>query len=121
MQFGDSCPKISNGKKGMMHMLNIVLVEPEIPQNCGNIARTCAATGAALHLVRPFGFEINDRHLKRAGLDYWHLLGVKYYESLEEFFEINKGASIYLASTKAAKTYAEAEYKDGDFIFFVAH
>lgn len=97
---------------------NIVLHQPEIPQNTGNIARTCAATGSGLHIIKPMGFEIDDKKLKRAGLDYWHLLGVKYYESLEEFFEINKGASIYLASTKAAKTYAEAEYKDGDFIFF---
>ena len=74
-----------------MPTLNIVLVEPEIPQNTGNIARTCAATGARLHLVGPMGFAIDDRKLKRAGLDYWHLLDITYYESLSEFFEKNTG------------------------------
>ena len=71
-------------------MFNIVLVEPEIPQNTGNIARTCAATGSKLHIVKPMGFEIDDKKLKRAGLDYWHLLGIKYYENLNDFFEQNK-------------------------------
>ena len=74
-----------------MAQLNIVMVEPEIPQNTGNVARTCAATGARLHLVGPMGFTIDDKKLKRAGLDYWHLLDITYYENLEEFFEKNKG------------------------------
>ena len=76
---------------------NIVLVEPEIPQNTGNIARTCAATGTKLHIVKPMGFEIDDRKLKRAGLDYWHLLGVQYYENLAEFLEIHGDKNTTLA------------------------
>ena len=84
-----------------MAKINIVLHEPEIPKNTGNIARTCAATGAALQLIRPLGFAIDDRKLKRAGLDYWHLLDITYYENEEEFFEKNKGETIYYFSTKA--------------------
>ena len=80
--------------------LNIVLVEPEIPQNTGNIARTCAATGAKLHIVKPMGFEINDKHLKRAGLDYWHLLDVKYYENLDDFFE-KAGSTVRTSDTRS--------------------
>ena len=99
-------------------MLNIVLVEPEIPQNTGNIARTCAATGSRLHLVKPMGFSIDDKKLKRAGLDYWHLLDVRYYENLDEFLEKNQGANFYLATTKAPKTYCDAAYRDGDFLVF---
>ena len=99
-------------------MFNIVLVEPEIPQNTGNIARTCAATGAKLHIVKPMGFEIDDKKLKRAGLDYWHLLGIKYYENLDEFFEKNKGGRFYFSTTKARHTYADVEFCDGDFILF---
>ena len=83
---------------------NIVLVEPEIPQNTGNIARTCAATGAKLHLVKPLGFEIDDKKLKRAGLDYWHLLDITFYEDLEDFFSKNSG-NFYFASTKAERFY----------------
>ena len=97
---------------------NIVLHEPEIPQNTGNIARTCAVTGAKLHIIKPMGFEIDDKKLKRAGLDYWHFLGVLYYESIEDFFEKNKDPRIFLASTKAARIHSDVEYKDGDFIFF---
>ena len=85
-----------------MSVLNIVMVEPEIPQNTGNVARTCAATGARLHLVGPMGFAIDDRKLKRAGLDYWHLLDISYYESLDEFFEQNTGPFFYFY-TKAQK------------------
>ena len=99
-------------------MFNIVLVEPEIPQNTGNIARTCAATGAKLHIVKPMGFEIDDKKLKRAGLDYWHLLGVCYYENIDEFFEKHKGKNFYFATTKARHTYCDVEYKDNDFILF---
>lgn len=99
-------------------MINIVLVEPEIPQNTGNIARTCAATGAKLHIVKPMGFTIDDKKLKRAGLDYWHLLGVVYYDSLEDFLEEHTNKRMWLASTKAQKIYSEAEFHDGDFLLF---
>lgn len=97
---------------------NIVLVEPEIPQNTGNIARSCAATGSKLHIIKPMGFEIDDKKLKRAGLDYWHLLGVVYYENLEDFFEKNKNVRIHLATTKAPNIYSDAKFLDGDFLFF---
>lgn len=99
-------------------MLNIVLVEPEIPQNTGNIARTCAATGARLHIVKPMGFTIDDKKLKRAGLDYWHLLGVVYYDSLDNFMEKNKDGRFWYATTKAPHVYSEVEYNDGDYILF---
>ncbi len=98
---------------------NIVLVEPEIPQNTGNIARTCAATGSSLHLVRPLGFEINDKQLKRAGLDYWHLLDIHYYDSIEELIEKSyNGENFYFMSTKGKLIYSEASFKDGDFLVF---
>ena len=99
-------------------MFNIVLVEPEIPQNTGNIARTCAATGSRLHIVKPMGFEIDDRKLKRAGLDYWHLLGVTYYENLDDFFEKTNGGRYLYSTTKAPNTYAEVEFSDNDYILF---
>lgn len=99
-------------------MLNLVLVEPEIPQNTGNIARTCAATGSKLHIVKPMGFTVDDKKLKRAGLDYWHLLGIQYYENLDEFFEINKGGRFFYSTTKGVNTYSDVTYKDGDFILF---
>lgn len=99
-------------------MLNIVLVEPEIPQNCGNIARTCAATGARLHLIKPFGFEITDKHLKRAGLDYWYLVDITQYDDLGDFMARNPGARIHYASTKAPRRHTEAEFRDGDYIMF---
>lgn len=97
---------------------NIVLVEPEIPQNTGNISRTCAATNSSLHMIKPFGFELSDKHLKRAGLDYWQYLDVHYYENLAEFFEKNKGGNFYFMSTKGDKVYSEANFKDGDFLIF---
>ena len=96
---------------------NIVLVEPEIPQNTGNIARTCAATGSRLHLVRPLGFEIDDKKLKRAGLDYWHLLDLTFYDNLDDFFSKNSG-NFYFASTKALHRHSDVSFKDGDYIFF---
>lgn len=99
-------------------MFNIVLVEPEIPQNTGNIARTCAATGSKLHIVKPMGFAIDDKKLKRAGLDYWHLLGVQYYENLDDFFGKNAGGRFFYSTTKAQHSYAEAEFSDGDYILF---
>ena len=99
-------------------LFNIVLVEPEIPQNTGNIARTCAATGCKLHIVKPMGFEIDDKKLKRAGLDYWHLLGVQYYEGLDDFFNKNKGGRFFYSTTKGLNTYSDVSYTDGDFILF---
>lgn len=99
-------------------MLNIVLVEPEIPQNCGNIARTCAATGCRLHLVRPLGFDISEKAVKRAGLDYWHLVNVRDYENLSDFFESNEVKRMWCLSTKAPRRYTEAEFRDGDYLFF---
>ncbi len=100
-----------------MPTLNIVLVEPEIPQNTGNISRTCAATGARLHLVGPMGFTIDDKKLKRAGLDYWHLLDITYYDSLAEFFEKNDGPFFYF-STKAKHIHSEVDYPDGAYLVF---
>lgn len=100
-------------------MLNIVLVEPEIPQNAGNIARTCAVTGSRLHLVRPLGFEVTDKHLKRAGLDYWRFLEIFYYDSIEEVMDkFYDGGNFYFYSTKAKTIHSDAKYKDGDFLVF---
>ena len=99
-------------------MLNIVLVEPEIPQNCGNIARTCAATGARLHLIRPLGFDISEKAVRRAGLDYWHMVEVFDYENLEDFFSKNTVTNLFCLSTKAPRCYTEAEYTDGCYLFF---
>ena len=99
-------------------MLNIVLVEPEIPQNCGNIARTCAATGCRLHLVRPLGFDISEKAVKRAGLDYWHLVDVRDYENLEDFFSKNEVRQMWCLSTKAPRSYTEARFEDGCYLFF---
>lgn len=90
-------------------MLDIVLVEPEIPHNTGAIARTCAATGARLHLVKPLGFDISDRAVKRCGLDYWHLVDISVYECLDEYFEKNGDDGLYLATTKAPRAYFEAD------------
>ena len=99
-------------------MLNIVLVEPEIPQNCGNIARTCAATGCRLHLIRPLGFDISEKAVKRAGLDYWHLVEVFDYENLEDFFAKNDVKQMWCLSTKAPRSYTEAHFDDGCYLFF---
>ncbi len=100
-----------------MAQINIVLVEPEIPQNTGNIARTCAVTGARLHLVRPLGFNIDDKKLKRAGLDYWHLLDITYYDGLDDFFSKNAGTFFYF-STKAQKRYSDVRYPDPAYLVF---
>ncbi len=99
-------------------MLNVVLVEPEIPQNCGNIARTCAATGARLHLIRPLGFDISEKAVRRAGLDYWHLVDVIDYENLEDFFARNDVRQMWCLSTKAPRSYTEAKFEDGCYLFF---
>ena len=90
--------------------MNIVLVEPEIPHNTGAIARTCAATGARLHLIKPLGFDISDKMVKRCGLDYWWLVDISVYENLEEFFEKNGDENIWLATTKAPRAYSEADF-----------
>ena len=92
-------------------MLNIVLVEPEIPHNTGAIARTCAATGARLHLIKPLGFDISDKAVKRCGLDYWHLVDLSVYENLGEFFARNGDAGLWLATTKAPRSYAGADFR----------
>jgi len=99
-------------------LLNIVLVEPEIPQNCGNIARTCAATGCRLHLIRPLGFDISEKAVKRAGLDYWHLVEVHEYENLQDFFAKNDVQAFWCLSTKAPRCYTEVEFTDGCYLLF---
>ena len=99
-------------------MLNIVLVEPESPQNCGNIARTCAATGCRLHLIRPLGFDISDKAVKRAGLDYWHMVDVRDYENLDDFFAKNDVRQMCCLSTKAPRSYVEATYEEDCYLFF---
>ena len=99
-------------------MLNVVLVEPEIPQNCGNIARTCAATGARLHLIRPLGFDISEKAVRRAGLDYWHMVEVFDYEDLEDFFARNDVRQMWCLSTKAPRCYTEANFADDCYLFF---
>ena len=101
-----------------MSKIHIVLLEPEIPQNTGNIARTCAATGASLHLIRPMGFEIDDKKLKRAGLDYWDKLDITYYDGLADFMSRHEGACIYYFTTKAPKCYTEITYPEEVFIMF---
>lgn len=100
-----------------MPVLNIVLVEPQIPENTGNIARTCAVTGARLHLVRPLGFEVTDKHLKRAGLDYWHLLDITYYDNLDDFFAKNSGPFFYFTS-KGRHRHTDVSYPDGSYLVF---
>ena len=94
--------------------MNIVLHEPEIPANTGNIGRTCVATGTSLHLIKPLGFDISDKAVRRAGMDYWKELDLHVYENFEEFVEKNPGARIYMATTKARKAYTEVEYKGND-------
>lgn len=98
--------------------LNIVLFEPEIPQNTGNIARTCAATGSNLHLIKPLGFSLADKYLKRAGLDYWNLVNITYYENFEEFLSSVKGRDVFIATTKESRFYTDVTYTDDCFIMF---
>ena len=99
-------------------MMHIVLVEPEIPQNTGNIARTCAATGAKLHLIEPLGFELSDKYLKRAGLDYWHMMTLEIHPSWEAFLQAYPDARLHYATTKAPHNYCEVRYADEDFLVF---
>ncbi len=99
-------------------MLNIVLVEPEIPQNTGNIARTCAATHSRLHLVRPLGFDISDRAVRRAGLDYWPMVDLQVYDSLDHFFAVHPEPDLWLATTKAPRDYAQAQFREDCWLMF---
>ena len=99
-------------------MLNIVLVEPEIPQNTGNIARTCAATRSRLHLVKPLGFDISERAVRRAGLDYWHMVDLHVYDSLDHFFAVNPRPDLWLATTKAPRDYTQASFREGCWLMF---
>lgn len=101
-----------------MKKINIVLCEPEIPQNTGNISRTAAVTGAALHIIKPMGFEVTDKHLKRAGLDYWDKLDITYYENYGEFLEKNPDAELYYFSAKGEICYADVEYPERVFLVF---
>lgn len=98
--------------------MNIVLLEPEIPQNTGNISRTCAATGSVLHLIEPFGFKITDANLKRAGLDYWQYLDVRYYKNIEEFYDKNPGGHYFYFTTKAPRVYSDVSYPDNSYLIF---
>ena len=98
--------------------MNIVLLEPEIPQNAGNIARTCAATGSRLHMIKPFGFSVEDKYLKRAGLDYWKLLDIDYYENFEDFLQKNENPTIFMATTKSKKVYTQVQYQQDSYIMF---
>ncbi|MEG0910284.1 MAG: tRNA (uridine(34)/cytosine(34)/5-carboxymethylaminomethyluridine(34)-2'-O)-methyltransferase TrmL [Ruthenibacterium sp.] len=100
-----------------MTALNIVLIEPQIPQNTGNIARTCAATGARLHIVKPMGFTVDDKKLKRAGLDYWHMLDITYYDNIADFFAKNTGAFYYF-TTKAQHRYSDIAYPNDAYLVF---
>lgn len=99
-------------------MLNIVLVEPEIPMNTGNIARTCAATGSVLHIVHPIMFDISDKAVKRAGLDYWHLVDVREYENIDDFFKKACPERMWLLTTKGSRAYTSADFREGDFLLF---
>ena len=101
-----------------MNALNIVLLEPEIPQNTGNIARTCAATGASLHLIEPMGFTVTDAKLKRAGLDYWDKLDITYYQDIEDFYERTKGGEYFYFSTKAPRCYTDIAYPNPCYLIF---
>ena len=98
--------------------LNIVLVEPQIPQNTGNIARTCAVTGARLHIVKPMGFQVDDKKLKHAGLDYWHYLDITYYDGLDDFFNRNSDGEFFYFTTKGRNTYCDVQYRDKAYIVF---
>ena len=99
-------------------MFHIVMVEPEIPQNTGNVARTCSVTGSSLHLIRPLGFSVDDKHLKRAGLDYWYTLDISYFDSLDQLQALHPDARFFYASTHAQNRYTDTAFRDGDFLVF---
>ena len=101
-----------------MSEITVVLLEPEIPQNTGNIARTCAATGASLHIIKPMGFEIDDKKLKRAGLDYWHQLDITYYENIEDFYERNPDSAVFYYTTKAPRKHTDVSYPKKVYLMF---
>ena len=98
--------------------MHIVLLEPEIPQNAGNIARTCAVTNTVLHLIKPLGFSVEDKYLKRAGLDYWKLLDIRYYENFQDFLDKNPNAKIWMATTKAKHVYSDVTFGENDYLMF---
>ncbi|KAF5070276.1 tRNA (cytidine(34)-2'-O)-methyltransferase [anaerobic digester metagenome] len=98
--------------------MHIVLLEPEIPQNAGNIARTCAVTNSVLHLIKPLGFSVDDKYLKRAGLDYWDLLDIRYYENFQDFMDKNQGIRLWMATTKAKHVYSDVQYQENDYFMF---
>ncbi len=98
--------------------MHLVLVEPEIPSNTGNVARTCAVTGAELHLVKPLGFSVDDKHLKRAGLDYWHLLTIHYHDNFAEFLKVYPNCRFYLVTTRGGNVYTDIQYRQDDFLVF---
>jgi len=98
--------------------MHIVLLEPEIPQNAGNIARTCAVTNSVLHLIKPLGFSVDDKYLKRAGLDYWALLDIRYYENFQDFIEKNQGIRLWMATTKARHVYTDVSFASDDYVMF---
>ena len=98
--------------------MHIVLLEPEIPQNAGNIPRTCAVTNSTLHLIRPLGFSVDDRYLKRAGLDYWKLLDIRYYDDFQDFRKKNADAKLWMATTKARQVYTEVHYEPNSYLMF---
>ena len=98
--------------------INVVLVEPEIPQNTGNIIRTCANTGATLHLIRPLGFSLEDKYLKRSGLDYWDISDIRYYDSLEELFEKYPDGKYFFSTTKTNQSHSDSKFEDGCFLVF---
>lgn len=108
----------ANAQRKKGNILHIVLLEPEIPQNAGNIARTCAVTHSVLHLIKPLGFSVEDKYLKRAGLDYWKLLDIRYYDNFQDFLEKNPGAKLWMATTKAQKVYTEVSFGENDYIMF---
>lgn len=101
-----------------MHNLNVVLYQPKIPQNTGNIARTCAAVGAKLHLIRPLGFSVQDRHLKRAGLDYWHMVDIAYHDTLDHFLQKHKDMNLHFITKKARQAYDKIDFSGDVFLVF---
>ena len=112
------CVTMKRKKARGGNRMHIVLLEPEIPQNAGNIARTCAVTNTVLHLIRPLGFSVEDKYLKRAGLDYWKLLDIRYYDGFADFLEKNPNAKIWMATTKAQRVYSEVSYGAEYFMMF---
>ena len=114
----EAAPPQRGGGRGAAGVLNIVLVEPEIPQNTGNISRTCAATRSALHLIKPLGFDISERAVRRAGLDYWPMVDLHVYESLDDFFARTGAEDLWLTTTKAPRPYTEAVFRPGCWLFF---